>query len=120
MKKINWIGKRTIFALLVTGILLGGVLVGVLMNAPRSANAQQSQLTPDEAKAAAEAVSPGATATDVKIEREGGLDVYEVQLDNGMEVEIDAATGEILETELEDDGDDANDGPDTPEDDEDD
>ncbi len=119
MKQINRIGKRTILALFVSGILLAGVLIGVFMNAPRSANAQQSQLTPDEAKAAAEAESPGATATDVSLEREGSVDVYEVQLDNGMEVEIDAATGEILEIELEDDGDDADDGPDTPEDDED-
>lgn len=120
MKQTTWIGKRTIFALLATGILLGGVLIGVFMYAPNSASAQNDQLTPDEAMAAAEDVSPGASATSVELEREGSIDVYEVQLDNGMEVEIDAATGEILETELEDDGDDANDGPDTPEDDEDD
>ena len=112
MKPSNWIGKRTILALLLTGVLLGGVLIGVILYSPGAARAQQSQLTPDEAKAAAEAVSPGATATNVDLEREGGKEVYEVQLDNGMEVEIDAATGEILETELEDDGDDANDGPD--------
>jgi hypothetical protein len=119
MKRPNWIGKRTILALLLTGVLLGGVLIGIIMNMPGAASAQQTQLTPDEAKAAAEAVSPGATATDVDLEREGGKDVYEVQLDNGMEVELDAATGEILETELEDDGDDANDGPDNGPDDDD-
>lgn len=113
MKPTNWISKRTILALLVTGILLGGILIGVFMNKPRSASAQSGQLTPDEAKAVAEEASPGATATDVSLEREGSKDVYEVQLDNGMEVEIDAATGEILETEMSDDGDDANDGPDS-------
>lgn len=112
MKRANWIGKRTILALLLAGVVLGGILIGIVMNRPRAASAQQTQLTPDEAKAAAEAVSPGAAATNVDLEREGGKDVYEVQLDNGMEVELDAATGEILETELEDDGDDANDGPD--------
>lgn len=115
MKQTKMIGKRTRLALAFTGVILGGILIGILLNAPAAAQAQQSQLTPDEARQAAEAVSPGATATDVSMEREGGLDVYEVQLDNGMEVEIDAATGEILETELEDDGDDANDGPDEPE-----
>ncbi|MCA9902118.1 MAG: PepSY domain-containing protein [Ardenticatenaceae bacterium] len=113
MKQTNWMSRRTIFALLATGILLGGVLIGVFMNAPRNASAQSGQLTPNEAKAVAEEASPGATATDVTLEREGSQDVYEVQLDNGMEVEIDAATGEILETELSDDGDDGNDGPDS-------
>ena len=112
MTQQNWIGKRTIFVLLLTGVLLGGVLIGVVLYSPRAASAQQTQLTPDEAKAAAEAVSPGSAATGVSLEREGSKDVYEVQLDNGMEVELDAATGEILETEMEDDGDDANDGPD--------
>jgi len=112
MKQANWISKRTVLTLLTAGIILGGVLIGIVMNIPRTASAQQTQLTPDEAKAAAEAASPGATATDIDLEREGGRDVYEVQLDNGMEVELDAATGEILETELEDDGSDDGDGPD--------
>ena len=112
MKIPNWIGKRMILTLLLAGVVLGGVLIGIFMNIPRTASAQQTQLTPEEAKAAAEAIGDGATATDVDLEREGSRDVYEVQLDNGMEVEIDAATGEILETELEDDGDDVNDGPD--------
>lgn len=112
MKLFSQIGKRTIFVLLATGILLAGVLIGVFMNTPTTARAQQSQLTSDEAKAAAEAVSPGAAATHVGLEHEGGKDVYEVQLDNGMEVEIDATTGEILATEQSDDGDDANDAPD--------
>lgn len=111
MKLFSQIGKRTIFVLLATGILLAGVLIGVFMNTT-TARAQQSQLTSDEAKAAAEAVSPGAAATHVGLEYEGGKDVYEVQLDNGMEVEIDATTGEILATEQSDDGDDANDAPD--------
>lgn len=102
------------------GLIVGGILIGVFMNAPRSASAQQGQLTADEARTAAEAASPGATATDVELEREGSKDVYEVQLDNGMEVEIDAVTGEILEIELEDDGDDTNDGPDSTEEDDDD
>ena len=112
MKLLSQIGKRTIFVLLATGILLAGVLIGVFMNTPTTARAQQSQLTSDEAKVAAEAVSPGAAATHVGLEHEGGKDVYEVQLDNGMEVEIDATTGEILATEQSDDGDDANDAPD--------
>lgn len=112
MKRPNWIGKRTILALLMTGVILGGVLIGIILNNPRAASAQQTRLTPEEARAAAEAIGDGAKATDVDLEREGSRDVYEVQLDNGMEVEIDAATGEILETELEDDGDDAHDGPD--------
>lgn len=53
-------------------------------------------LTADEAKAIAEAAHPGSAAREVEFEREGGQEFWEVELDNGAEVKVDPATGEIL------------------------
>jgi len=50
----------------------------------------------DQARAIAEAANPGAAARGVEFEREGGGEYWEVELDNGLEVMVDAATGEIL------------------------
>jgi len=44
----------------------------------------------DEAKAVAEAANPG---------NENGVLVYSVELDNGLEVKVDAGNGTILRTE---------------------
>jgi len=53
-------------------------------------------ITADEAKAIAEKANPGAAAREVEFEREGGVDAWEVELDNGVEVRIDPHSGEIL------------------------
>jgi uncharacterized membrane protein YkoI len=42
------------------------------------------------------ATVPGAAAREVEFEREGGVDAWEVELDNGVEVRIDPHSGEIL------------------------
>jgi uncharacterized membrane protein YkoI len=59
----------------------------------------QTGITADEARAAAEAAHPGARGLEVELENENGTLVYEVQLDNGLEVMVDAASGNILGTE---------------------
>lgn len=56
----------------------------------------QAGITADEAKAAAEAAYPGTTAREVELEKERGVVAYEVELDNGLEVLIDPANGDIL------------------------
>jgi uncharacterized protein YpmB len=99
-----FLNKRMMTAVILIGLLLGGLLVGISLRA-RSAGAQDGQLTPEEARTVAESEFSGATATDVDLEREGGHLIYEVELDNGAEVEIDADSGEILEIEMEDDDD---------------
>jgi uncharacterized membrane protein YkoI len=53
-------------------------------------------ITADEAKAIAEKANPGTAAREVEFEREGGVDAWEVELDNGVEVRIDPNTGDIL------------------------
>jgi uncharacterized membrane protein YkoI len=59
----------------------------------------EAALTPDEASAVAEAANPGTKAVAVELENESGTLVYEVELNNGLEVMVDAASGDILGTE---------------------
>lgn len=56
----------------------------------------QAGITAGQAKAAAEAAYPGAKARRVELERENGVTAYEVELDNGLEVLVDAANGDLL------------------------
>ena len=56
----------------------------------------------DEARAATEAASPGTKALEVELENENGTIVYEVELDNGLDVPVDTANGNILNTEQRD------------------
>jgi uncharacterized membrane protein YkoI len=56
-------------------------------------------ITADEAKKIAEEANPGATALEVDFENEGGHDMWEVELSNNLEVELDANSGAILSTE---------------------
>jgi uncharacterized membrane protein YkoI len=61
----------------------------------------QASISAEEAMAAAEAANPGAKALEAELENENGVLVYEVELDNGLEVMVDAANGNILGTEVE-------------------
>lgn len=53
-------------------------------------------LTLDEAKAVAEAANPGTAVKDAEFEQESGTAVFEIELDNGVELVIDAVTGDII------------------------
>jgi len=53
----------------------------------------------DQAKAAAEAANPGTKAIKVELDNENGVLVYSVELDNGLDVKVDAGNGAILHTE---------------------
>ena len=59
----------------------------------------QAGITAEEARAAAESGNPGAKALEVELENENGTLVYEVELDNGLDVIVDANNGNILGTE---------------------
>lgn len=63
-----------------------------------SASTSEAVLTEAEAVTIAEA-ERDSTATFVELEREGGIVVYSIELDDGSEVEVDATTGDILEIE---------------------
>ena len=57
--------------------------------AENEANVSSDQIgiTADEARAAAEAANPGTKALEVELENENGTIAFEVELDNGLEVE---------------------------------
>jgi hypothetical protein len=61
----------------------------------------QASISAEEAMAVAEAANPGAKALEVELENENGVLVYEVEMDDGLEVMVDAANGNILGTEAE-------------------
>ena len=56
-------------------------------------------ITAEEAKAAALTANPGTTVSKVELDNENGVLVYSVQLDNGLDVKIDAGNSAILHTE---------------------
>ena len=63
----------------------------------------EAGITAAEAQAAAEAAYQGTKAIEVELERENGQVMYEVELDNGLEVMVDADNGDILGAEQDDD-----------------
>lgn len=62
----------------------------------------QTGITADEAQAIVEKAYPEATTIAVEFDREGGKDMWEVELDNDLDVKVDAASGEILYSEKRD------------------
>lgn len=128
--------KKTITAVLLFGLVMGGLAAGVLSSqmplkviaappaqggddtdetgdvdgpgdvedddaneaneAEEAVSPDQANITTDDAKAAAEAAYPGTKALEVELEREKGVIAYEVELDNGLEVLINPANGDLL------------------------
>ena len=71
-------------------------------NQPDEVAPTNTGITADEAKRIAEEANPGATALELDFDREGGRDMWEVELSNNVEVEVDANTGSILAPEQDD------------------
>ena len=84
---------------LVAVLLLGGLATGAFAQA--STVLSNPAITADEAKAAVLDAYPGTSAVEVELERENGALVYEVELNNGLEVAVDADTGTVLGPEQE-------------------
>lgn len=59
-------------------------------------------ITAEQAQAIVEAANPGIATLNVEFDRESHKEVWEVELDNGLDVKVDATTGEILSTEKRD------------------
>ncbi|MCB9422287.1 MAG: PepSY domain-containing protein [Ardenticatenaceae bacterium] len=59
-------------------------------------------VTAVQAQTIAEEANPGAAALAVEYDRENGQDIWEVELDNGQDVKVDAGSGQILLTEARD------------------
>ena len=56
-------------------------------------------ISADQAKAAAVAANPGTTVVKVELDNENGVLVYSVELNNGLDVKVDAGNGAILHIE---------------------
>ncbi len=59
-------------------------------------------ITAEEAKAAAAGASAGATPAAVELDNENGALVYSVEMSNGLEVKVDAGSGQVLHIEQDD------------------
>lgn len=112
MKTIRWVAFVAIIFLLmgVMGAAVYKVYAQGLIReskdiAPSGDNRPVLQaqvgITPEEAEAIALAQYPGAKVLGTELENEAGIRLYEIELDNGAEVEIDATTGTILPAEAE-------------------
>lgn len=65
--------------------------------APEPANlAPLAKLTPDQAKAAAQAARPNFPVKQVELENENGCLIYDVEFADGWEIKIDAGNGKVL------------------------
>jgi len=65
----------------------------------------QTGISADQAQAIVEATNPGANTLAVELDRvneNGGAVIYEIELDNGLDVQVDAANGNILNSEQRD------------------
>jgi uncharacterized membrane protein YkoI len=56
-------------------------------------------ISADDAGAAALAANPGTTVVKTELDNENGALVYSVELDNGLDVKVDAGNGAILHTD---------------------
>jgi uncharacterized membrane protein YkoI len=61
-----------------------------------AALASLATLTPEQAKAAALEAHPGTSVVKVELDNENGALVYSVELDNGLDVKVDAGNGTVL------------------------
>jgi hypothetical protein len=78
----------------------GGLLVaGAITVIPTTGAGAQGGGEEDKAAEIALAEYPDATVVNIETEEEDGLFLYEVDLSNGAEVEIDSATWEIVDRE---------------------
>lgn len=59
----------------------------------------QATIAAADAEAAALAANPGATVVKTELDNENGALVYSVELDNGLDVKVDAGNSAILHTE---------------------
>ena len=98
-------------------IITGGVLAGLVMAGGLAAAvsaqtvAAETGLTEEQVIAIALAEVPG-EVQEVELEREDGMQIYEIEILSAdgveMEVEIAAATGDVLEIERDDEDEDDN------------
>ena len=100
----KWLIAVGIGGVLVATLLLGSIVMPAF--AHNTSTRHDATITPEQAKAAALKANPDATVTEIELENENGVLVYDVELSNSMDVEVDAGTGVVLHTEVGGDGED--------------
>lgn len=114
----GWMTTFLLIGLLAGGLLVGAILSGVPGRAAAAPATQVEEpdaadeadeaapantgITADEARAIVGAAYPDATILEVEFDRAGDVTLFEAELDNGMDVRVDATTGDILDTETRD------------------
>ena len=96
--------QKWLIAIGIGGVLVAALLVGSIVMpafAHDTSTRHDDSITPEQAKAAALKANP-ATVTEIELENENGVVVYNVELSNDMDVEVDAGTGVVLHTGAED------------------
>lgn len=88
----------------IAGAVVAALLTTLLMTGVFAQGPAQVGITAEEAKAAVLATNAGAQVVSVDQDKEDGTSVYEVTLDNGLEVQVDASSGAILGTDQEESG----------------
>jgi uncharacterized membrane protein YkoI len=93
----------------IVGLLTTGIIIGSLTLAPALAQSGnnatdqgQATISAADAEAIALAANPSTSITENKLENEKGVLVYSIELNNNIDVEVDAKTGEILRTGADD------------------
>ena len=88
----------------IVGVAVVALLTTLLMTGVFAQGPAQGGITAEQAKAIVLAANPGTQVVSVDQDQEGGTSVYEVTLDNGLEVQVDANSGAILGTDQEEGG----------------
>jgi uncharacterized membrane protein YkoI len=126
----RWLVGMSIGTATLTGIIAAGPLpVSAQQNStPPAQSASQTASANDQANGPAVVGTPllqptidlkrakeialqgqsSAVVTSISLEGEDGVLAYSIELDNGMEVDVDATSGEVLKTEQGDDENDEN------------
>lgn len=81
--------------------LVGILATGVFAQGAASPASSRAAITPEQAQEAVLAANPGTGVVGVDQDTENGSLVYEVTLDNGLEVQVDVGSGAILGTDQE-------------------
>jgi len=118
MRARNWLTGLSVGTLALTGMIAAGPLGG---NAQSNATPPAAQMAGDDEQASGPAVvgnpllqptidltraqeialegQSGAVVTEVGLDGDDGVLAYSVELDNGMEIDVDATSGTVLKTE---------------------
>nr|QNO42947.1 hypothetical protein IHLAGKGC_00003 [Methanosarcinales archaeon ANME-2c ERB4]QNT35677.1 hypothetical protein HAHEADPM_00011 [uncultured Methanosarcinales archaeon] len=98
----KWLIAGGIGGVLVAALLVGSIVMSAF--AHDTSARHDTTITPEHVKAVALKDNPDATITGIEPGNENGVLVYDVELSNGMDVEVDAGTCVVLCTEVDSDG----------------